>query len=996
MAYQHTEIRKFLGLYLQQNSFDIPDGALEQCVNCTIDQQDVIKKRRGYYNFFTPSAGTLNNLETYQDNLLALFDSKISRISSLGVETVLTGETVDETGRTGRFVQQNDNDYFTSNNGVMKLESYQGPVWKSGVPPGLDLRGKFLAANGPVASDAQTAWRILFGRRDSNKNLLLSVPSDILVLTNAKVEDQTATEAATTVTVTTSVAHNLSTGMTITVSGAVDGGGTPVTGVDGEHIITVLTASTFTFTSAGTAPTLAKLSYGNTREARLEFSIPSEINSTDYFYQVYRSSPSNSALAAPTADFKLVVEAQLTALDLSEEVVFYDDDVLDQFLGAELYTNPNSREGELQANERAPLCQDVTIFKNMMFYGNCTSRHALNLAVVSTSNTIINNNDFIEIKLGATTRKYVARTGVGNSTVTAESVAGAGTITITYTAHGLVNGDTVLVSNTVGTLTQGEYVISGVTANTFDIVPGGAITASSLDFEGVKNTLGVYFFQLVNPTLSVAQGLDSTARGIVRAVNRDTSSLVYSRYASSINDVPGKMFFQAKGFGGAFSFRANTLTVGTAFAPELPDSFSTGLQVTSENDDLRNVFFVSKLGEPEAVPLVNNYPVGSRNYRIDRIIALTDAIVVLKADGVFVINGDSPTNLAISLLDGTTNCLAPNSAVALNNEVYYLGQQGICKASANAVAIVSGKIDVPIIAVLGTPTLASQSSAVGYSSENYYILTTLDPRQTTATVTYCYNASTNAFTTWDELFKMSSIGPENKMFTISLDNKIRKERKNQNRLDYTGDDFAVTNVVSVGADKLSAVITVSGTTPAEGDVILKGNILSRIASAVSVGPNYAVTFEFETNLLVSDTATLYKPYESVIKLSPYHAGQVNRGKVFSQFQVHTRDQSITALTISFGGDTFSNSEQVTWKANKVLQTSGWGLLPWGTFPWGQESTINLNYATQAAPTIRTYIPLYGQRTTFIQPILSHKQAAEPLLIQSMGFQLRGLGERVSK
>lgn len=996
MAYQHTEIRKFIGLFLQQNSFDVPDGALEQCVNCTIDQQDVIKKRRGYFNFFTPAGGTLNNLETYQDNLLALFDSKISRISSVGGETVLGGATVDETGRTGRFAQQNDNLYFTSNNGMMKLEAFDGIVWKSGVPPALDLRGKFTPNNGPVAGDSQTAWRILFGRRDSNKNLLLSTPSDILVLTNANADTQTAAEVATTVTVTTSIAHNLSTGMTVTVTDALDGVGAPVTGVDGEHIITVTGPTTYTFTSAGTAPGLATLSYGNTREARLEFSIPSEIDSIDYFYQVYRSSPSNSAAAAPTADFKLVVESQLTAAELALEVVFFNDDVLDQFLGAELYTNPNSREGELQANERAPLCQDVTIFKDMMLYGNCTSRHALNLAVVSTSNTLINNNDFIEIKLGATTRKYIARTGVGNSTVSSEAVAGAGTVTITYTAHGLANGDTVLVSNVVGTIAVGEYVVSGVTANTFDFVAGGALTATSLDFEGVRDTLGVYFFQLLPPTLSVAQGLDSTARGIIRAVDRDTSSLIYARYASSINDVPGKIYFQAKGFGAAFSVRANTLTVGTAFAPELPDSFASGLQVTSENDELRNVFYVSKLGEPEAVPLVNNYPVGSRNFGIDRIIALTDAVIVLKRDGVFVINGDTPQNLAIALLDGTTRCLAANSAVALNNEVYFLGDQGVCRSSANAVGIVSGKIDVPMVAILGTPELASQTSAVGYESEGFYLLTTLDPRQTTATVTYCYNTSTNAWTTWTELFRMSTIGPENKMFTISLDNKIKKERKEQTRIDYTGESFAVTNVVSVATDLLSAVITVSGTAPAAGDAILKGNILTKIATSNPSGPNFAVTFEFATNLIVGDTATIYKPYESIIKLAPYHAGQTNRGKVFSQFQVHTRDQSISSLTISFGGDTFSNSETVTWKSNLVLQVAGWGFLPWGTFPWGQESTINLNYATQAAPIIRTYIPLYGQRTTFIQPILSHNVAAEPLLIQSMGFQLRGLGERVSK
>lgn len=991
MAYSHVELKNFIGLYLQQNSFTVPDGALEEAENCVITMDGVITKRRGFFTFYTPGLDVLNNLFFYQNTLLGVSGDKVQSFNSGGTPTTLTGQPVVITSpRVARSVQSNDNLYFTTDTGVLKLEAFNSTIYRDGVAPGGDLTGQFGASDGPISGDCQVAYRILFGRRDSNKNLLLGAPSDILVLTNRPVTGSSYTSSGAgpyTITVTTPDVHGLASGMVVTVTGATN------PNADGSYAITVLTPTTYTY-SVPANPASGSLNYTATRTTLLEFSVPEEIDSTQFFYQLYRSSQSAGNAIPPNADFKLILEQPLTAGELAANVVFVTDDILSIFEGEELYTNPNSREGELQANDRPPLCQDLTLFKNHLYYGNCTTRHQLTLDVVSTDVSFIGNNNYIEMKQGAVTRRYVARTGVGNTGTTAESVSGVTTVTVTYTAHNLVNGDTVLISNVTGTVVPGEYVISNVTANTFDFTAGGVLTATALDFQGVKNAANHYIFTLLAPGSSPATGLDVTARALVKAVNRDPLSVATSRYLSGITDTPGKMLFTSKTFDtNAIQVRAETVTVGEAFNPSLPATFGTTVQ--SIQDVLRNVIATSKVGEPEAVPATNQIVVGSRNKAILRIFALRDSVIVLKEDGVYRVDGDAVTNFVATILDNTVICISPSSAALINNQVIFLSNQGVCLVSGTSVQIISRKIEAPLAAVVGSPNLFANTSGVAYESERLYLLTTLAPNTTSASRVYCYNTLTDSWTTWDQYFRQGVVGPEDKLFLISTSNILQKERKNQNKLDYTGESSAATNI-AISSNALTGLFNFGSVTPEPGDVVVFGNIINRIRTATQVGGNYQVVFESTSNITTGVAVTLYKRFKTTIKLAPFHAGATNRSKQFCQLQIHTKDASISVLEISYSNDTFGSSEFTTWRQTSVALQGGWGQLPWGFFPWGLEQGINLTYSTQPAPIVRTYIPLFAQRSTFIQPILEHNAGAEPLNIQSIGFQLRGYGERDSR
>lgn len=997
MPYNFPEIKTFLGLYSQENSFTVPDGALEEASNIVLSRDRVLSKRRGFYQYYDAALDTLNALFNYQSRIVAAFDDKLSYFTDTGSSpnltgtiTNLTGATVSITGgRSARPVQTNNNLYITSDNGVLKLEAFDGKVFQAGVPPGIDLAASFVGgSNGPINSETQVAWRVLFGRRDSNSNLLLSSPSDIVSLTNTTTAG-TYTSAGSTITVTTTSPHDLVTGWYITVTD-----GTSAT-VDGVYVVTVTTPTTFTYVAGGTpSPGTGSLNFVVNFTTRLVFGIPSEINSsTDgFFYQIYRTSKSLSAAATPDSDYKLLTEKLLTAADLTAKAIYYDDSTDDILLGAELYTNPNSREGELQANARPPLCDDVTLFKNHVFYGNCTTRHLIGIQTIDPTQMV--SGDYIEVKVDATTRRYVARTGVGNSTVPAESVSGSGTITITYTAHGLVNGDTVYISSvTGGAFAAGTYTVAAAAANTFQVTGSGAATA--LDFEGVTN--GTYPIFTLNLGSSASLRLRETSQGIIKAVNRDSSSLVYGRYTSDLVSTPGQWRLEAKGFTGNISLRANTSTAGSAFSPNFPDSFASGNQVTSTNESQPNVVFISKNGEPEAVPLVNFLPVGARNSALKRIIALRDSVIVLKEDGAFRINGDTVATFSVTPLDNTIFTNEAASADLLNNEVFVLTNQGVCRISDSSVQIVSRKIEDPITAILGSPFLPGNARAVTYESERLYLLSTLEPNGSTNSVVYAYNALNDSWVTWTETFTAAVIGPNDTLYMVSTANKIKKERKNHNKIDMSNQNYAV-NVTSVATDAKSAVITISGYTPVVGDMIVKSDVINLISAVTGAASPYTVTFTRQSNLIAADAVILYQAIESVVKMAPFHAGLVGRMKQFAQMQIHVRDSNLSSAMLSYGGDTVGSSVVTDWSAAAFGQTSatGWGIEPWGLFPWGNPNGINNTYGTRNAPILRTYVPLSQQRNTFIQARLVHRNAGESMDIQSLSFAVRSYGERVSR
>lgn len=926
MAFANPEIRNFRGLYLQANSFGVPDGALEVAENIVSTSDGVITKARGFYTWHMEELNTLKGLTTFQNHIIAATNTSIRYFNEIGPSpnemgdpTTLPGAPVVITGNASRFMGANNNLYFTTDNGPLKLSAYNSKVSPVGAPPALDIDLEFIpgVSSGWLSPDSVVAYRVVFGYTDANDNLILSAPSDIGQIVNQRVEADSYGVSGTgpwTVTV-TKADHGLTTGNFLNIKDENSATDDPEEGI---YQITVLSPDTFSYevSSAVDAPTpdTSKLSFGFAHPVRVTATIPTEITAEErWFAQLYRTTAYEGydLGVSVIGDFKLVEQRDLTPAEIAAHEIVFTDDVPNNLLSdAELYTNQNSREGELAANLRPPKCADMTLYKGHAVYAQCTNRHYLNLDVIDSLD--LTEGSFVEIKVGDVIRRY----------------------------------------------TEGTDFI-----------------ASESDVASVR--------------------LRDTAKALVKAINRDAASPVYAQYTSLPDDTPGHMRLTMKGFGGAIYVRANTAAVGEGFLPALPGSFDTGEQVYSRGEAEPHAIYVSKQNEPEAVPVSNFIPVGAKNKRLVRVHALRDSLILLKEDGVFRLTGDSVANFTVTLVDSTVQIIAARSSDVLNNQVVFLSNQGVCLVSEASVQIVSRQIKDVIQPVLGQTAIDNITAGVGYESEQLYYLTTGSPSGQDLK-TYVYNVQTDAWTSITTYFTHATMGPRDTIFLISQLNEILKERKKQTKLDYSGQNFDCF-IESVADDKLSAdVVFPDGITPEDGDVLVKSEVISRVSGEpLLVGFNaWRLKFDKTTNLEAEDEVFLYSRLVSTIKLAPFHAGLVGKAKHFSQMQVHLRDDSTSKLTISFTGNTFGSSEIINWVSQ--LTRPGWGLFPWAFAPFGQADSIYLTQGTNPAPIIRVLVPSYQARNTFIQPYITHKEAAEPLNFQALSFAVRSYAERVSR
>ncbi len=214
-------------------------------------------------------------------------------------------------------------------------------------------------------------------------------------------------------------------------------GFTATTGtINGLQLIASVTATTLTFSTTATDPitvsggaTINKvilftndtassfidtLDITTTASVFVDITIPSTINS-DHFYQIYRSAVVTaigtdilSQDIFPNDELQLVYEAFPSAAELAAGEITVLDVTPDTFRGANLYTNPDSGEGILQANDIPPFALDINLFKNTVFYANTRTLQRLSLNLLGLS-------DLLAAVDGGTTPKILISDGISSN-----------------------------------------------------------------------------------------------------------------------------------------------------------------------------------------------------------------------------------------------------------------------------------------------------------------------------------------------------------------------------------------------------------------------------------------------------------------------------------------------------------------------------------------------------------------------------------------------------
>jgi hypothetical protein len=1010
---------KCSGLYTNPNTLgSVPEGSLVRADNIVLDRDDLAEPRRGFglYGSAMSSAGTrAKQLLNYQGKLLRHFTTTLQYDDGSGTFTSYTSSVTEpETGVKLKGVEMNNNFYFTSSSGIRKLDSITGSTitpgdhTTAGVPAALDLTlslipGSFLPDTSAVA------YRVIFGYRDVNNNLLLGAPSE----------------------------------RTIIASG------------------------------------------GSSTGVRVQATIPAGINDK-HFYQVYRTLFVD-VLADPGDECALVYEKEVTSTDISNGYVIFDDDTPDSFRGEPLYTSP-SQEGITQANNPPPFALDLCTYKNMLMLANTKTLHTKQLALISTNNLIGNTITFDNGTVDFTL------TFATNGDKTGNLNSGSPIITSLPSTTGLLAGQLVTGPHIpVNTFILNVDSATQITL-TNNVTGSGSHT---LTFgNGVADGIVA-----VSTNPSVAISIEETARNITAVTNGySANTIIYGRYASGVNAVPGIIIFQNRTLNDpAFFITVNTSTISGNFTPTLPTSGST---VISENEEVANRVYYSKLAEPEAVPLINFFDLGGRSYPIRRIIALRGSVFVLKDDGVFRIVGEDPTSLSASLFDGTLKLVAPESAVVSDNVIYCLCEQGVAAISDTGATIISEPIKNELQAVF--PVTDAESTAlrntcfgVAYDTDYKYLLAIISQKtDTVATQVFILNTVTKRWTDWEtangttftKTCGVVNTGDGKLYWGAGDTNYLEQERKNYTYSDYAdrsistsitgidGKDITLTSVSSfeVGdilsqteylsiyefnqllakLDSDSGIAdstyysTLAVSTKSELFTRFNGtnnpatNLLSKLDadlgptdndyfSLLNIGsstsgtdlrdafndladklnadpnvgfnnyehaddstdlitlitaidaPSSTITINIEADYLLG-AALVYKAIIAELQWTPIHAGDPSQIKQFAEAIYMFTDYSFEGGTVSFSSDIQPNFDEIDFTA---ATTGTWGWAPWGEFSWGGDNIPRI---------FRTYVPRGKQRCALLNPTFKHIYGYEKFALAGLSLTVLSGSTRVNR
>lgn len=492
----------------------------------------------------------------------------------------------------------------------------------------------------------------------------------------------------------------------------------------------------------------------------------------------------------------------------------------------------------------------------------------------------------------------------------------------------------------------------------------------------------------VDSSGSVAANIDSTARNLVSAINQDpTNTEFYAYYVSGFSQLPGQILIQSRNLSHAifYGLCSRTGTPGP-FSPPLPVS---GTTYPSSNNTVLNGVYVSKLNQPEAVPLVNLIFVGSGDQVIYRVYALRDAVIVQAQGGVFRITGTSPDTLTVTPFDNTVIQFGIDTGVTLNNSVYSNTTQGIISVTESGSQIMSRNVEGDILE-LSAPSLFTNflatAFAVSYESDRKYIYAlSSSPDDVVSTIQYVYNWITQSWTNWDLSITEGIVNPfDNLLYLAGSDGQVLQERKSFTLTDYVDREWAVTitgvsgKVVSLNSVS-NAVIGYSLAQHVTPGSVELASIITDIDTV-----HVTVTVTDTLSWYTGSAAGIYQPINSTVTYAPLTCNYPNFLKRFEpvmQF-IFSRSNFQSAL-VGFTTDLYSSQETVT-----ILprQQGGWGTFPSGTLPWGANDV--------PLQMINTYLTKNTTVGHWLNISVSMDQAFENIALNGVSGFYDILGERM--
>jgi hypothetical protein len=481
---------------------------------------------------------------------------------------------------------------------------------------------------------------------------------------------------------------------------------------------------------------------------------------------------------------------------------------------------------------------------------------------------------------------------------------------------------------------------NGVVNGTTVAIAGRTYTAAAAE------NIGNEEFYVSTASGSPAVDVRLTAESLVRVINRNTAhnSSVYAYYDSGLNDLPGKIRIEERNYGGS-AFHVQCAAKGAAFSPVLTS------ERTSTAETAPNRVAWSKAQQPEHCPIIHYTDVGSKQTNIWRIVALRENLFILTDRGIYLLTGQDENSFSVIPFDLTLSILAPLSAVALNNTIFCLTDQGVCRVDEKGVALISMPFEDDVKSWMGESltNLKTLTRGCKYETDRKYILAVPQlSSDTYATAFWVYNSTNDVWTTWDRTASALLVNPANDRLYLAPGgaSQLSRERKGYNFFDFCDEPIDVT-VTSVTTN----VLTLSNTVGISvGDVYAES---TTAFSAISAIDTFANTITLDADLSWNTGAyEVWPAYTSTITWNPITDGGAAHIKQFSEAAV------LTSFSFHNGQVGFKTDQEQDWSYITLPGTSSsdlWGLFAWGEVPWGGEAGMLRAH--------RTYIPRTKQRSS---------------------------------
>jgi hypothetical protein len=459
-------------------------------------------------------------------------------------------------------------------------------------------------------------------------------------------------------------------------------------------------------------------------------------------------------------------------------------------------------------------------------------------------------------------------------------------------------------------------------------------------------------FQMYTGLGSASLNIAATVQSLMHVINGDPSGMCYGEYTSGINDIPGLFRLWARDMTtGTFWLTADSTATGNEFSPVVPTS---GFTVISSNDARPNRLFYSQFQQPDAVPIVNYLDIGQLSQPILKILSVRDACFIIKSDGVWYLSGQvAPFNL--NELDQTCHCVARDTAVTLNNNVYMLSQQGVVKVNNSGVTVISFDIEPAIMnAALPLSNLSTVAFGIGSEATRQYILyLPTGAGDTYATQAYVFHTFVEE---WCRSLKPAAAGIAlNSNYTLYLssgqETALLKQRNNGDNTDYSDETLPIT-IVSQSSDLSTLTITWSSSptfSVTTGMSVHQSVSFAKVLAAAQVSGNtYTLTIDRSVTYSAG-AATVRMPISSHLRLSPNNAGESGMIKTMYAAGFMLTSPVTSALQQIQGSVTQATIEVATNEAPQLSSypitravSIGWGQSAWGTTPFGDQINPTAN------------------------------------------------------